>query len=303
MTEKILFVDDEPPVLDGYKRMLYKDFKVETAVGGEQGLAAIQEHGPFAVVISDMRMPGMNGAEFLAQVRQKVPDTVRMLLTGYADLNAAIDAVNRGNIFRFLTKPCEKDVLAGAIHLGVEQYRSVTAEKELAQKGQILERTTAEWDQVEICQWDNFEGPTGLGGPTQARKQLAPLFGVDSQCYVVLLKLSMVPTIEQRYGDEAAADYLSFVAQFLIKSLRSDDRLYHWGRDVLMAIARRQVSLAALRMEIDRLTLASRSYLMESNGKSVMIACPITFDLLPISQFATLPQMLAAFDANLIVKV
>lgn len=131
MTDRILFVDDEPPVLDGYKRILHRDFEVETAVGGEQGLASIRDRGPYSVVISDMRMPGMNGAQFLAQVRQITPDTVRMLLTGYTDLDAAMLAVNEGNIFRFLTKPCEKDVLTNAIHAGLVQYRLVTAEKEL----------------------------------------------------------------------------------------------------------------------------------------------------------------------------
>jgi CheY-like chemotaxis protein len=131
MADKILFVDDEPPVLDGYKRMLHREFEVETAIGGEQGLATIHEHGPYSVVISDMRMPGINGAQFLAQVRQTAPDTVRMLLTGYTDLNAAMEAVNEGHIFRFLTKPCEKEVLGKAITTGLVQYRLVTAEKEL----------------------------------------------------------------------------------------------------------------------------------------------------------------------------
>ena len=94
MVEKVLFVDDEPAVLDGYKRILYKDFAVDTAVGGELGLISIRENGPYSVVISDMRMPGMNGAKFLALVRQSAPDTVRMLLTGYTVLDAAMLAVN-----------------------------------------------------------------------------------------------------------------------------------------------------------------------------------------------------------------
>jgi FixJ family two-component response regulator len=131
MAEKVLFVDDEPSVLDGYKRILYKEFVVDTAVGGEPGLASIGDQGPYAVVVSDMRMPGMNGAQFLAQVRQKTPDTVRILLTGYTDLDAAMDAVNEGNIFRFLTKPCDKEVLVKAISAGLLQYRLVRAEKEL----------------------------------------------------------------------------------------------------------------------------------------------------------------------------
>ena len=131
MADKILFVDDEPAVLDGYRRMLHKEFEVQTAVGGELGLTTIENQGPFAVVISDMRMPGMNGAQFLSKTRQAAPATVRMLLTGHSDMNAAMDAVNEGNIFRFLTKPCEKEVLGKAITAGLVQYRLVTAEKEL----------------------------------------------------------------------------------------------------------------------------------------------------------------------------
>jgi len=132
--DKILFVDDEPSVLSGYQRLLHREFDVSIASGGEQGLASIRTDGPFAVVISDMRMPGMNGAQFLSQVRDQAPDTVRMLLTGYADLNSAMDAVNQGNIFRFLTKPCEKEILAKAIDTGLEQYRLVRMEKDLLEK-------------------------------------------------------------------------------------------------------------------------------------------------------------------------
>lgn len=134
MADRVLFVDDETPVLDGYKRMLHREFDVDVAVGGEQGLATIENCGPYAVVISDMRMPGMNGAQFLAHVRQKAPETVRMLLTGFADLTVAKDAVNQGNILRFLTKPCEKEVLTSALNAGVVQYHLVTAEKELLEK-------------------------------------------------------------------------------------------------------------------------------------------------------------------------
>ena len=128
---KVLFVDDEPAFLDGYKLMLPQDFEADTAVGGAQGLAAIRDHGPYAVVVSDMRMPGMNGVQFLAQVRQSAPDTVRMMLTGYSDIAAAMDAVNQGNVFRFLAKPCVPDVLTEAITSGLAQYRLVTLEKDL----------------------------------------------------------------------------------------------------------------------------------------------------------------------------
>jgi response regulator RpfG family c-di-GMP phosphodiesterase len=131
MTSKVLFVDDEPAVLDLYKEMLCHDFDLDTALGGEEGLSMIRERGPYPVVISDMRMAGMNGSQFLAQVRQHAPNTVRMLLTGYADLSAATSAVNEGYVFRFLAKPCKKEVLVKAIASGLDQYRLITAEKEL----------------------------------------------------------------------------------------------------------------------------------------------------------------------------
>ena len=134
MTEKILFVDDEPAALEGYKRALYRDFQVDTAVGGADALAILQRGGPYAVVISDMRMPGMLGAELLSRIKETYPDTVRMLLTGYTDIDAATRAVNQGHIFRFLTKPCEKDLLVASIRAGFEQYRLVTGEKELLEK-------------------------------------------------------------------------------------------------------------------------------------------------------------------------
>lgn len=130
MCEKILFVDDEPNVLAGYERQLRKRFEVHTAAGGEQGLAALAA-GPFAVVVSDMRMPGMTGAQFLAETRARHPDAVRLLLTGYADVQSAIDAVNRGGLFRFLTKPCDAETLAAALADALAQHRLVTAEREL----------------------------------------------------------------------------------------------------------------------------------------------------------------------------
>jgi CheY-like chemotaxis protein len=114
MSEKILFVDDEPAFLTSYQLMLPQDLRLlnpgldtdststapklldfHTAVGGAAGLAAIQNRGPYSLIISDMRMPGMNGLEFLTRVQQAAPETVRMLLTGYSDIEVLMNAVNR----------------------------------------------------------------------------------------------------------------------------------------------------------------------------------------------------------------
>src|SRR5215475_6428441 len=102
MAEKILLVDDDKNVLDGYRRILGREFVLETAIGGPAALRMVEEHGPFAVVVSDMRMPGMDGVQLLQKVKVLAPNTVRVMLTGNSDMDTAINAINEGNIFRFL---------------------------------------------------------------------------------------------------------------------------------------------------------------------------------------------------------
>jgi len=115
MEQKILFVDDDANILAAFRRHLRKRFHFDTALGPEEGLKAVVEKGPYAVVVSDLRMPKMDGIEFLTHVKEIAPDTVRMMLTGHADLHNTIEAVNEGNIFRFLTKPCPVDELSKAL--------------------------------------------------------------------------------------------------------------------------------------------------------------------------------------------
>jgi response regulator RpfG family c-di-GMP phosphodiesterase len=134
MTEKILFVDDDQNILASYQRVFRKVFELRTAQGGEEALKAIATNGPYAVIVSDMQMPTMNGVTFLTKARKVSPDSVRMILTGYADVQTAIEAVNEGHVFRFLTKPCHPETLAAALTAGIAQYRLVTAEKELIEK-------------------------------------------------------------------------------------------------------------------------------------------------------------------------
>ncbi len=133
MSEAVLFVDDEPHVLEGIARSLRNRFNIHTAVGGAEGLRAL-ERTSFAVVVSDMRMPAMDGVQFLTRVRDSTPDTVRMVLSGQADLVSAMAAVNEGNIFRFLSKPCTTQQLAAAVGTAIEQFRLINAEKVLLEQ-------------------------------------------------------------------------------------------------------------------------------------------------------------------------
>lgn len=130
-TERVLFVDDEPMVLQALQRQLRNEYSVHTAEGAEAGLKTIHEDGPFAVVVSDMRMPGMSGVQFLNEVRLRWPETVRIMLTGNPDQATAVDAVHKGQIYRFLNKPCTNDLMKLALDSALGQYRLTQMEQEL----------------------------------------------------------------------------------------------------------------------------------------------------------------------------
>jgi response regulator RpfG family c-di-GMP phosphodiesterase len=131
---KILFVDDEEKILSAIERSLRRHFEITTASSGKLGLEALKTSGPFSVVVSDMRMPEMNGATFLRLAAKADPASVRVLLTGYADLDTVTAAVNEGHIYRFLTKPITGTSLLDALNDSVRQFRLQTAEKVLLEQ-------------------------------------------------------------------------------------------------------------------------------------------------------------------------
>ncbi len=127
----VLFVDDDPEMLASYRRIFRRKYLAETAPGPAEGLDMLGDGRRFAVVVSDLRMPGMDGVAFLEKAREKRPETVRIMLTGYADVTAAVAAVNAGKVFSFLTKPCPEEALEAAVDAGCRQHQLVVAEKEL----------------------------------------------------------------------------------------------------------------------------------------------------------------------------
>jgi response regulator RpfG family c-di-GMP phosphodiesterase len=204
--ERVLCVDDEPMVLRYLTDVLRREFTPVTAASGTAGLEVIRTNGPFAVIVSDMRMPGLDGAEFLRQARQLTPDSTRMILTAYADVDSAIAAVNDGNVFRFLTKPCRPQDLIAAVRAAVEQNRLVTSERVL------LEQTLRGSVQA-LIDVLALISPISFGRAVRAKQligELARLSGVADQWVVeVAAMLSQigtitlpVPLVERLYAGE-----------------------------------------------------------------------------------------------------
>jgi putative two-component system response regulator len=138
----VLFVDDDPLLLATIRRNLAKDFTLETAGSAREGLQLAAEHGPFAVVVTDLMMPEMDGIAFLHKIEQASPDTVRILLTGYASLENALAAVNEGHVFRILSKPCSMDDVRRTVTAGIEQFQLRRDREELValrKLGQAME--------------------------------------------------------------------------------------------------------------------------------------------------------------------
>jgi len=129
---RVLIVDDDQNLLDSAARLLRGDMEIFTAASGKEALAVLDSCGPFAVIVSDLKMPGMDGIELLSRVSRSHPDTVRVLLTGHADMQAAIDAANLGYVYRFLTKPCPPEVLRLEVKNAVAFADLLRDQRELA---------------------------------------------------------------------------------------------------------------------------------------------------------------------------
>lgn len=172
MEIKALFVDDEIEILSAFKRQLRGRFAIDTATSGLAGLELLTQTANYAVIVSDMHMPGMNGIEFLKQAHKKAPESVCLMLTGDRDQDLAVKAINEGHIFRFLNKPCSIDDLTSMLDACVNQHKLITAEKELLQhtlSGSVKVLTDI------LSMTDPVSFGQGLGLRTLIRQLAAPL--------------------------------------------------------------------------------------------------------------------------------
>jgi response regulator RpfG family c-di-GMP phosphodiesterase len=162
----VLFVDDEKRLLEGIAQLLRKQYEVQIANSGDEALRRLGELKDVAVVVSDFRMPQMDGATFLHQVMLRAPTATRILLTGEAGVDGARDAVNKGQIFRFLTKPCPTDQLREALDAGIELHRLANAERIVMQET-LLECIAALMEVLAVT------NPTAFGRAQRIKRLVA----------------------------------------------------------------------------------------------------------------------------------
>jgi len=132
VSQRVLCVDDQQEILDLLQRHLAK-YDCDFVTSGQEALAALYEQGPYAVILCDYSMPEMNGTELLREFKTRSPDTVSLMLTAHDDLEVAVDALHEGQIFRFLTKPWERQALEKHLDAALEQYRVITTERMLSE--------------------------------------------------------------------------------------------------------------------------------------------------------------------------
>jgi diguanylate cyclase (GGDEF)-like protein len=228
---KVLLVDDDPSVLEGYRRGLRKQFRLVTALSGKRALAILSQSSDYAVVISDMRMPLMSGLQLLSKVREINPDTVRIMLTGDADQQTVIDAINQGEIYKFLSKPCDTAAMGEAIAEGIKRYQQATTNRKLVDKSISKAKVLAQ----QLSYQAEHDNLTGLYTRQSFEDRLMQALGsaqnqgvTHAVCY---LDLDHLHIINDSFGAETGDLLLQQVATVLKRGRRHNDTVARLGGD------------------------------------------------------------------------
>jgi two-component system, NtrC family, sensor kinase len=223
---RILFVDDEKNVLKSLERtFLDEDYEILTAGTGAEGLAVLQSIAPVQVVISDYRMPEMDGVEFLRKVRNQWPDTVRIVLSGYADTASIVSAINEGQIYKFIPKPWNDDELKVAIVNAIERYflnkKNIELTEALQTKNEELERMNDSLERQVAEKTSNVMQHNEMLVKVQNINYSIPvgLIGIDPDGLIVqcnkmaegLLRCNEPDLLGNSYHDKLPADLCAFV--------------------------------------------------------------------------------------------
>ena len=276
---KILCVDDDINILVGFQRNLRKRFDITNALGGPAALKILDEQGPFAVILSDMRMPGMTGFEFLARANEKSPNSIQVVLTGAADMNMAVEAANSGRIHRFLVKPCPLDRLMETLTAAVDLYNTKEearkAAAQLPKPAPTAPKASSHAPSSGAA--DLVTDPvTGLPAMAEAETAIRAAIGSAGETHIAIFFIERMQFTKERFGLRAVQQVVHFAAQHLASrmfSLWREPGLFRWRGPSFVMIG--AATADALTAESKGLAALPIEYHFETNSRSAFI--PVKF--------------------------
>lgn len=219
MKEKILFVESDNVLLETYKKNLGKKYAIDTAPDAATGLKKLTKDGNYAVVLADLMMKDMDGIKFFSQVKDLAPDSIRIMLTGNPELDIAVNAVNEGEIFRFITKPLDLNKFMETIELGVEEYEKL----ERLKKESLKDSLTGLWNRRYF--------------DTQIKRIVSASKRFNQQFAVLYFDIDHFKDINDIYGHIAGDESLILVAKELDRICRAHDTIFRLGGDEFCVLA------------------------------------------------------------------
>jgi two-component system, cell cycle response regulator len=227
---RILFVDDDEGILKLFKHQFGKKYSIDLANNADAGLKYLKEKGPYCIIIADLRMPGMNGIDFLEQVKILHPETVRMMLTGNADLETAIEAINKDSIFRFLTKPIKKEEFIYIIEEGLKKYE----EDQNIRNESYKDPMTGIWNRRYF--------------DIQIKKELLTAQRKHDLFSIVFIDINSFKHINDHFGHDIGDKAIILVAETLQEKCRKSDTVARYGGDEFVILTSRESKFGAIGM-------------------------------------------------------
>jgi len=273
MDHRLLFVDDDERILAIFKKQFEKRYKIDLAKDPNEGLNFIKNNPSYSVIIADMRMPGMNGIEFLEKTKIISPDSIRIMLTGNAELDVAINAINKGNIFKFLTKPCLKKDFENAVQLGIKKY-----EEEISLKKDSLQDPLTEL-------WNRRYFDYQFKKVLESAKRYFNIFSI------VFIDLNYFKEINDRLGHETGDTALKLVAVILKETCRKTDVLARYGGDEFIILLEHENKDGALGLIVRLKKIITDRVKNDEKLKTLSIAAGVSSFPVDSQNYKTLIQI------------
>jgi diguanylate cyclase (GGDEF)-like protein len=303
----ILYVDDEAHNLDAFRRAFFDaDFvdEILTTTSPDEALALLDKHD-VAVVVSDQRMPGMNGTELLARVLEKRPGTVRLILTAYTDVRDVIDAINRGHIYSFVTKPWDADGLRAILRRALEHHDT---SEELARKKKELEEALAQLEEAHLEQLRLTElvvtdEKTGVRNFHYLRVRLGEEFErarrYDAELSLVLVDIDSFKPVNEEHGHVFGDRILAELAQVLVEGQRAVDIVARYDGEAFVILLP-ETGRAQARAIAERIRQRAETHVFGvASGQALHITVSCGVSVFPHAEVASKEDLIALADRAL----